>query len=274
MWSCMTVEAKLCGLPPRSRAFSYGGPDGRSSLPLPRPRFLSAPPSTCTLALQPPYYTLHQHRLTHPTPHTSPFLRPIALPSYHPTPTHESSAPRRRLDIGASPCSRLVAAVARPWQCPSAELPRVADRPRRCLPGGASGQRPTGGLLVAVVGMPGCLAAGHRRSASTIGCPPNPVRRPGSRCPAVRIQVSSRLGSSPSSVQLWLPRPDAAVRPAGVRPVRRPAGWCLSAGRSVSSCGGRVAAMGDTWVRRGSGHGWIQSSCMWFGPVPGGSVDR
>jgi hypothetical protein len=96
-----------------------------------------------------------------------------------------------------------------------------------------------------VVGMPGCLPAVHRRSVSTIGCPPNPARRPGP-------------GVQPSGVQpvqcpvIWLPGPDAAVRPAGVQPVRRPAVWCLSVRpvAAVSSRVRRVVAMGETSVRR------------------------
>ena len=59
----------------------------------------SSPPSTCTYAphhaTSAPRYHSHQHFLTSLTPHTSAFLRPIALSSYPPTPTHDSSAPRR-----------------------------------------------------------------------------------------------------------------------------------------------------------------------------------
>jgi hypothetical protein len=60
-----------------------------------------------------PYLHSHQHSRTNPTPHTSPFRSPIALHSYHPNPTHESSAPRRSLDRGVPPWSCLVAAMAR-----------------------------------------------------------------------------------------------------------------------------------------------------------------
>jgi len=96
-----------------------------------------------------------------------------------------------------------------------------------------------------VVGMPGCLPAVHRQSVSTLGCPPNPARRPGSRCPAVRCPAR------PVSGYLAL-SPDAAVRPAGVQPVRRPAIWCLSVRpvAAVSSRVRRVVAMGETSVRR------------------------
>ena len=116
-------------------------------------------------------------------------------------------------------------------------------------------------------------------------CCPSPVcvdywvsAQPG---PPSGVQVSSRPVSSPSGVQpvqcpvIWLPRPDAAVRPSGVQPVRRPAVWCppVRPVAAVSSRVSRVLAMGETSVRRGSGHDWIESSSMWSGPVPGGSVD-
>jgi hypothetical protein len=88
--------------------------------------------------------------------------------------------------------------------------------------------------------------------------------------------------------------------PSGVQPVHCPAGWCppgwcppgwcppgwrpaRPASNRLSStrppCRIRlvprqpVAAMGDTRYRRGNGHDWIESSSMWPGPVPGGSVD-
>jgi hypothetical protein len=89
------------------------------------------------------------------------------------------------------------------------------------------------------------MPAVHRQAVSTLGCPPNPARRPGSRCPAdgcpaVHCPV------------IWLPCPDAAVRPAGVQPVRRPAVWCLSV-RPVAAVWSRVrrvVAMGQALVRR------------------------
>ena len=90
----------------------------------------------------------------------------------------------------------------------------------------------------------------------------------------VQVQLSGRLVSSPSSVRSSGPRPDAAVRPAGVQPVRRPAVWCLSV-RPVAT----VSSASAGWWRRGqlgtagSGHDWIESSSVWSGPVPGGSVD-
>jgi hypothetical protein len=40
-----------------------------------------------------------------PDPAHRTFRSAIALLSYPPTPTHESSAPRRRLDVGVSPCT-------------------------------------------------------------------------------------------------------------------------------------------------------------------------
>jgi hypothetical protein len=103
--------------------------------------------------------------------------------------------------------------------------------------------------------MPGCLPAVHRRSASTMGVHPTPVCRPASRCPAVWCPVR------PASV-IWLPRPDAAVWPAGVQP----ASVCPS-GRSRLVPRQPGSGDGDTSARRGSGHAWIESSCMWSDPV-------
>jgi hypothetical protein len=69
----------------------------------------------------------------------------------------------------------------------------------------------------------------------------HPVHRRGSRCPA--RPVSSLSGVQPvHRPVIWLPHPDAAVRPAGVQPVRPVA--------AVSSCVSRVVAMGDSSVRR------------------------
>jgi hypothetical protein len=70
--------------------------------------------------------------------------------------------------------------------------------------------------------MPGCLPAVHRQSVSTIGCPPNPARRPGSRCPA-------RPASGPSGVQPVQCR--VYLAPSSGRGC--PAGWCPA--RPVSS---------------------------------------
>ena len=96
----------------------------------------STPRSTCTSGHNQCYASTQQHSRTNPTPHTSTSVVPIALPSYHPNPTHESSAPRRGLDRGATPSSCLVTAVvtvalavlpsrSRPW------LPSRKRRPHR-----------------------------------------------------------------------------------------------------------------------------------------------
>ena len=62
------------------------------------------------------HYT-HQHHLTSPTSPHLPFRCPIALPSYHPNPTHESSAPRRQLDGGVAPAADgRGGGQACPWQ--------------------------------------------------------------------------------------------------------------------------------------------------------------
>jgi hypothetical protein len=120
------------------------------------------------------------------------------------------------------------------------------------------------------------MPAVHRQSVSTIGCPPNPARRPGPGVQPSGVQPVQCLVSSPCSVRLSgsLVRTRLSGRlvssPSGVQP----SGGCPSA-RSQPS---RPASAG--WWRWGdlgtvgSGHDWIQSSSMWSGPVPGGSVDR
>jgi hypothetical protein len=156
--------------------------------------------------------TPHQ-ALPHQTNPALPHLSVVPLPSPRTLQLQYTTAVRRGADRTAEGHLQLSgAAVAGSRQdllllsCPD------CGWPARRLPGAASRQHPSGRALVAVVGMPGCLPAAHRRSVSTIGCPPNPARRPGP-------------GVQPSGVRpvqcpvIWLPGPDAAVRPAGVQPV-------------------------------------------------------
>jgi hypothetical protein len=115
--------------------------------------------------------------------------------------------------------------------------------------------------------MPGCLPAVHRRSVPPIGCPPNPVRRPGSICPAVRCPARPVSGHLSPLAGRGCP----AVR-CPARLVSSPSGVCPSSVcpvAAVSSRVSRVVAMGDTSVQRGSGHDWIwiESSSMWSGPA-------
>jgi hypothetical protein len=134
--------------------------------------------------------------------------------------------------------------------------------------------------------MPRWLSAVHRQAVSTLGCPPNPARRPGSRCPAVRCPGVQSSGVQPVQCPaIWVPRPDAAVQPTRVQPVRRPAVWCPPVSASSASFSARLpghsrlvppqpgAGDRETSGRRGSGLDWIESSSMWSGPVPGGWVD-
>lgn len=70
------------------------------------------------------------------------------------------------------------------------------------------------------------LSAVHRQSVSTTGCPPNPARRPGSRCPAVRCPACPVSGYlAPSSARGcpagWCPARPASSRLVSVRPPGR-----------------------------------------------------
>jgi hypothetical protein len=96
-----------------------------------------------------------------------------------------------------------------------------------------------------------------------VRCPLNPLCRPGSKRPAVRCPACPVSGH-------LLPRPDPAVRPSGVQPVRRPAVWCppLRPVAAVWSHVSRMVGMGDTSVRRDQRHDRNQSSSRWSGPVP------
>jgi hypothetical protein len=90
--------------------------------------------------------------------------------------------------------------------------------------------------------MPACC---HRRSVSTIGCPPNrsAVRVRASRCPGC---PAARCRALPVSACL-APRPDAAVRLAGVQPSGvQPPGVRQSA-RSQPSRVSRVVRWGTAW---------------------------
>jgi hypothetical protein len=205
-------------------------------------------PSTCTYvphhATSAPCYHPHQHFFTSLTPHPSPFLRPIALYSYHPNPTHESSAPRRRLAAGGATqrlASGAAGSLAR-WQV--ASLPsRHGCRAPACAAHSNTVRRPSG------VVVPGC-------SMPTVPCSPRPRPPSASACPAstrpasdVRCvstsacPVSARLVSdTPVSVSgLQSPVSDVGcpVSGASVRhPVRVASVSALSA--PVSSWSARV----------------------------------
>ena len=140
---------------------------------------------------------------------------PVTVPRYS-RPNlfqHESSAPRRRLDGGVSPCSCLVAAVARSAlavsllvRCPGAARPGGV-----CPPCGASGQRPGRRGVVALVGqarMPALPAVADLR-------PPFGITLSGPILLGLAVQrpLSSPSGARPSCSVAQGP----AVRPASVR---------------------------------------------------------
>jgi hypothetical protein len=143
--------------------------------------------------------TLHQSPISTPStarPRTpSPFRCPIALSSYHPNPTHDSSAPRRQLDGGGPPAADgRGGGQTRPERrgCPRASLRLRGPggcSPRRRQPSGAS-SRSQG------VGRPrrgrSCQQASHGvgRRCPAGGVHPSGFGRPGSGCPAVRCPVT------------------------------------------------------------------------------------
>jgi hypothetical protein len=242
------------------------------SSPPPAAHLPSSPPPTSTNVLQPPasasYPHPHQHFCTNPTLHSSPFRSPIALQSYHPNPTHDSSAPRRRPDGGVSPStvwSRRWPARGRVVSCGA--IP-AAHRPTRRLPGGASGGVPVGGRRRGQVG-PDVRRTVRGRSLSTIGVHPvrfSSVRCPAVRCPTVRCPTVGRPVT-------WLRRPGPTCptvwcRPSGVRP--------SDVGPSVlwrpSRTGSARHRLGTTPLRQGL-HGWSGWSSVSPAGCPSGSID-
>jgi hypothetical protein len=107
------------------------------------------------------------------------------------------------------------------------------------------------------------MPAVHRQSASTIGCPPNPARRPGSRCPAVRCPARPVSGYLASSSGRGCPAGWCPARPASSRLVSvRPPGRSRLVPRPPG--GGDGGDLGTA----GSGNDWIESSSMRSGPSP------
>jgi hypothetical protein len=145
-----------------------------------------------------------------------PFRSPVALPSYHPNPTHDSSAPRRQLDGGVAPAADCPGGGrARPGS-PAAELSWLVGRPD----GGCPAERPAGiqrSGVVAVVGKARTPATASVAGPRPPGGVHSAVPSSGSGGPAVRCPA---VVSSAASVQ--------PVRCPAVRcpPVRRPAGCC------------------------------------------------
>jgi hypothetical protein len=158
-------------------------------------------PSTCTYvphhATSAPCYHPHQHFFTSLTPHPSPFLRPIALHSYHPNPTHDSNAPRRRLAAGGatqqlrgSTAGSLALAGTSPSSRHGCRAPRVPPTATR-------------------VAVPPCLGRPVRVHMSSVR--PSSVRRPAHvQRPAVQCPAS---GTCPVSGVRYM----SSVRAPGVR---------------------------------------------------------
>jgi hypothetical protein len=153
--------------------------------------------------------TLPQPSISTPAPARPrtplPFRSPVALHSYHPNPTHDSSAPRRQLDGGVPPVADrrgggqarpqqrdalVVGAAARSWLL----LAHTASA-RRSRQRASSVRRRRRGRHCQDAAM--ASVTGVRRAVST-----QPVRRPGSGCPAGCCPprpVSGHLGGRPAS---------------------------------------------------------------------------
>jgi hypothetical protein len=151
------------------------------------------------------------------------FRSPIALSSYHPNPTHESSAPRRQLD-GGVPLQLTVAAVARPVRSSVGALGVLAaERSWLLLAQTASARRSVQPVSPGPAPSPWLTlpaATPQRRSpVSSRRCPPIWFRRPGSGCPAVRCPVTwGRRPAGPALGRLLSTRP-VSSRPLSTRPV-------------------------------------------------------
>jgi hypothetical protein len=159
----------------------------------------SSPPSTCTYVLLPAISASHQHPLTSLTQYTLAFRSPIALSSYHPNPTHESSAPGRGLmPGGAGQLSSGGGGQGRGAGAVTAEPSWVAEHPRRPDPGKVgppSGCRRSRGCPDAGQAgrCPVRLVQSRRGDVRPTGRAD--VKRPCVRCPGVRgSQVSGRTG--------------------------------------------------------------------------------
>jgi hypothetical protein len=171
------------------------------------------------------------------------FRSPVALHSYPPTPTHDSSAPRRRLDGGVSPStvwSRRWPARRRVVSCGAVP---AADRPTRHLPAELLGGVPVVRRRRGQVGQ-AVRRTVRCRSLSTIGVHP------------VRFLV--RFGVQPSGVRpsgVRSPSPSSRTDPSGRLVSARPAVSCLVSARpSCGVCpvpGQPAVALGSTPVRQG-----------------------
>jgi hypothetical protein len=170
------------------------------------------------MPLQDPAALPHQ-----PDPAHLAFLSPIALHSYHPNPTHDSSAPRRGVEGGAGQLFS-VGGQGRGVGVVTAEPSWVAKRPRRCDP--ARSGRPAGGrrsrgcpdaghagrrpvrVLSPPCGRPSNRSSGRPVSMRPVSMRPVPSRCPGGRASGVRGSATAL--SAPRWILEWL---GAAGRP-------------------------------------------------------------
>jgi hypothetical protein len=180
--------AQLYGLSPNSRAFSNAVPAPVSPrrlrdltshphrLPPARMHF-TTPTSASPLALP------HQ-----PDSAPLPFRCPIALPSYHPNPTHDSSAPRRRSAPAERPSSCMVVR----------ELSRAGRWPhRRASMGCGAPQAPSTGTRF---GRPSARSLGVvAQEVRLPAVPSSPCRCPrpasGVQCPVRATSVHACLST-------------------------------------------------------------------------------
>ena len=186
----------------------------------------------------------------------APFRRPIALHSYPPTPTHESSAPRRRLDGPPSKVQVSNPSGVQPVHCPVIWLPRpdAAVRPAGVQPvrrpagwcPSPSGVQPAGVYPSALSHPSRPTSAGCRRW----GTPGTAGQR--SRLDRVALQVvrprPRRLGRRPDEASMRAPLRRSCGGRRGSVGQRTWAGWCFSGRLRPTDQAGQTVARG---ARRG-----------------------
>jgi hypothetical protein len=186
----------------------------------------------------------------------APFRRPIALHSYPPTPTHESSAPRRRLDGPPSKVQVSNPSGVQPVHCPVIWLPRpdAAVRPAGVQPvrrpagwcPSPSGVQPAGVYPSALSHPSRPTSAGCRRW----GTPGTAGQR--SRLDRVALQVvrprPRRLDRRPDEASMRAPLRGSCGGRRGSVDRRTWAGWCFSGRLRPTDQAGQTVARG---ARRG-----------------------
>jgi hypothetical protein len=187
----------------------------------------------------------HQHGHTHQPPLRTPlpFRSPIALPSYHPNPTHDSNAPRRGLAVERPSSWRWCEGQSRTGRWPTAEpswLPSAAGAGHSNTVGWPSA-RPLG-VVAQEVRMPAVPSSPCRCPRPASG-----VRRPVSGADSVHACLSTRPLSSVRCGRL-------SVQVSGVRRGRP---MSVGSASAVSDRGvvGRVAVgQAAAWL------GWPRSA--------------